>query len=168
MSFKGSPLLQLPHFTPEHAQQCRDHNIATVPEFRHVALDKGLKGEKAKATMAGFTNVQKKDVHKCLSSICPQFLLETRVFVDDEDDDRICDGDIATLEVSATRTNSVHDGNQETAFVHAPHFPFLKTEAIWMLFGSMNGGKVISAEKVESHDEKVVHKIQFLAPSKGT
>lgn len=157
---KDSTLLQLPHFTSKEVKYATDgkKNVAKTID-QYVALpDEDKKGLK------GFTQEQKDDVFKCCK-IIPDINVETKIFVDDDEDDKVYEGDLMTVQVKITR-NNLEDG-EEAGLVHAPHFPFPKKEAWWIILGTKQG-KVISIEKVANPAKVFTHDIKFLAPGQGT
>jgi translocation protein SEC63 len=157
---KDSALLQLPHFTEEEIKHCekgKTAKIATIKEYKELP-DEQKKG------MANFSEDQKKDVMNYLN-IFPDITVETKISVEDDEDDRVYEGDLCTIAVTITR-NNIKEG-EKTGLVHAPRFPFPRKEAWWVIVGQVKEGKIISIEKVGNPNQTVVHKIKFLAPPKG-
>jgi translocation protein SEC63 len=157
---KDSALLQLPHFTEEEVKHCekgKTAKIATIKEYKELP-DEQKKG------MANFSEDQKKDVMNYLN-IFPDITVETKISVEDDEDDRVYEGDLCTIAVTITR-NNLKEG-EKTGLVHAPRFPFPRKEAWWVIVGQVKEGKIISIEKVGNPNQVVVHKIKFLAPPKG-
>lgn len=158
---KDSPLLQMPHFTAEEVKHCtKGKNVAlkSIKEYKELP-DEQKKG------MLNFTESQKKDVLEFLH-IFPDITVTTKVFVDDDEDDTVYEGDLCTVQVVITR-NQLEDG-EKAGLVHAPHFPFPKQEAFWIILGQMKEGKIISIDKIGNSNKKVVHNIKFMAPPVGT
>lgn len=158
---KDSPLLQLPHFTPVEVKHCEKGKAAqrasTMQQYRAIPDDQ-------KKGLADFTEQQKQDVFNCLKVI-PDITVESKVFVDDDEDDKVYEGDLCTVQVKVTR-NNLEDG-QKAGLVHAPRFPYPKQEAWWIILGTKEG-KIISIEKVGDPSKVVIHNIKFLAPRQGT
>jgi translocation protein SEC63 len=157
---KDSPLLQLPHFTTEEAKHCKTKAgtmIKSIKEYKELPDDQ-------KKGMVNFTESQRRDVMKFLN-IYPDITVTTKVFVDDDEDDTIYEGDLCTVQVTIVR-NNLND-NEKTGLVHAPYFPFPKQEAFWVILGQVTQGKIISIDKVGNPNKKVVHNIKFLAPAVG-
>jgi len=115
--------------------------------------------------MADFTEDQKNDILTCLNDVIPDITVESKVFVDDDEDDKVYEGDLCTVQVTITR-NNLKDG-EKVGLVHAPRFPFPRQEAWWVCLGTKEG-KIINIEKVTSTKSIVEHKIKFLAPRVGT
>jgi translocation protein SEC63 len=158
---KDSPLLQMPHFTAEEAKHCKTKSgvaIKSIKEYKDLPDDQ-------KKGMVNFTEPQKRDALQFLK-IFPDITVTTKVFVDDDEDDTVYEGDLCTVQVVITR-NQLEDG-EKAGLVHAPHFPFPKQEAFWIILGQMGQGKIISIDKIGNPNKKVVHKIKFLAPPTGT
>jgi translocation protein SEC63 len=159
MWVKDSPLLQLPHYTSEHVKHCTKKGIATVAQYR-------AQDESERRGMADFTAEQKQDVSRYLKDFYPDITVEAKVFVDDDEDDKVYEGDICTIQVTITR-NHLANSDDRVGLVHAPRFPFPKREAFWVILGQIKEGKILSIEKVTNPMKKVVHKIRFMAPPKG-
>lgn len=154
---KDSPLLQMPHFTTEEAKHCKTKAgtmIKSIKEYKEVPDDQ-------KKGMVNFTAAQRADVMKFLN-IYPDITVTTKVFVDDDEDDTIYEGDLCTVQVTIVR-NNLADG-EKAGLVHAPFFPFPKQEAFWIILGQIPQGKIISIDKVGNPSKTVVHNIKFLAP----
>eukprot|EP00934_Nitzschia_sp_Nitz4_P008492 Nitzschia sp. Nitz4//scaffold16_size188269//73139//75504//NITZ4_001791-RA/size188269-processed-gene-0.14-mRNA-1//1//CDS//3329538517//8482//frame0 len=158
MWVKDSTLLQLPHFTPEEVKHCATGKAkaGSILEYRAMPEDQ-RKG------MANFTEQQKKDVQTYLEML-PDISVDAKVFVDDDEDDKVYEGDLCTVKVTITR-NHLKEG-QKAGLVHAPHFPYPKQEAWWIILGTKEG-KIINIEKVGSPDRVIEHNIKFLAPRVG-
>jgi translocation protein SEC63 len=157
---KDSALLQLPHFTEAIVKECemvKDNKITTIKQYKELP-------DEDKRGMEKFTAEQKKDVMNYLDMF-PDISVETKISVEDDEDDRVYEGDLCTIQVTITR-NNLKDG-EKAGLVHAPNFPFPRKEAWWVIVGQMKEGKIISIEKVGNPNKVVVHKIKFLAPPKG-
>lgn len=158
MWVKDSTLLQLPHFTQEevsHAEKGKG-GAKDIVEYCNLPDDQ-------KKGMANFTEEQKEDV-KTYLKLLPDITVETKVFVDDDIDGKVYEGDLCTVRVTVTR-NNLKEG-EKAGLVHAPHFPFPKAEAWWIALGTKEG-KIISIEKVGKSDRVFQHDIKFLAPRVG-
>jgi translocation protein SEC63 len=158
MWVRDSSLLQLPHFTEEevkHASKGKG-KANNITEYR--ALD-----DDAKKGMATFSEEQKQDVLSYLKMI-PDISIDTKVFVDDDEDDNVYEGDLCTIRVRLTRNNL--DKGEKAGLIHAPYFPFPKQEAWWIMLGTKEG-KIIHIEKVVDPSRIVDHNIKFLAPRVG-
>lgn len=157
---KDSTLMQLPHFTEKelkHALDGKKNNAKTIDAYIQVP-DEDKRGLKE------MTEEQKGDVFKCCKLI-PDVEVESKIFVDDDEDDKVYSGDLMTVQVKITRKN-LEDG-EKAGLVHAPHFPFPKKEAWWIILGTKQG-KIISIDKVADASKVFTHDIKFLAPGEGT
>jgi len=154
MWLKDSELLQLPHFTENEIKHVLAKNIAEYMKVPN-GQKKGLKD---------FTEEQKQDVFKTCR-LLPDITVESKVFVDDDEDDKVYEGDLCTVLVTFTR-NNLADG-EKAGLVHAPRFPYPRREAWWIALGTKEG-KIISIDKITNPSKVVEHKIKFLAPRKGT
>lgn len=119
--------------------------------------------DEEKKGLKGFSDVQKADVLKTCE-IIPDISVESKVFVDDDEDAKVYEGDLLTVQVTLTR-NHLAEG-EKAGLVHAPSFPFPKQEAWWVILGTREG-KIIDIQKVISPDRVVEHEIKFLAPRQG-
>lgn len=160
MWLQDSELLQLPHFTAAeagHASKGKP-SAKTIQQYMDIPNDskKGLKD---------FTSHEKFDIFKCCE-ILPNITVESKVFVDDDEDDKVYEGDLCTVSVKLTR-NNLADESEKAGLVHAPRFPYPKQEAWWIALGTKEG-KIISIDKVTSPNKVVEHKIKFMAPRQGT
>lgn len=157
---KDSPLLQIPHFTAEEVKFCETgKNVArTVQAYKDIPDDQ-------KSGLVNFTQVQKKDVLN-FCQIFPTITVSSKVFVDDDEDDKVYEGDLCTIQVTINRTN-LKEG-EKAGLVHSPLFPFPKKEAFWVILGQLKEGKIISIDKVGNPNQKIIHNIKFLAPPTGT
>jgi len=158
MWVKDSTLLQLPHFTEAEMKHCETGKgkASTITEYRAIP-DEQKKG------LATFSEEQKQDVRKYLEML-PDITVESKVFVDDDEDDKVYEGDLCTVRVTITR-NNLKEG-EKAGLVHAPHFPYPKQEAWWIILGTKEG-KIINIEKVPNPSRVFEHNIKFLAPRVG-
>jgi len=158
MWLKDSELLQLPHFTAEEVKHATKGKNSASKIVDYIQIP-----NESKKGLADFTDEQKQDVLKCCD-ILPTISVESKVFVDDDEDDKVYEGDLCTVSVTITRNNLEED--EKAGLVHAPLFPYPRQEAWWVVLGTKEG-KIISIEKVTSPKKVVEHKIKFLAPRKG-
>lgn len=158
MWIKDSELLQLPHFTQSEVGHVSKGKPAVKTIKQYIAIP-----NESKKGLKEFTDEQKEDVFKCCE-ILPDVTVESKVFVDDDEDHKVYEGDLCTVSVKITR-NNVEDG-EKVGLVHAPRFPFPRREAWWVALGTKEG-KIISIDKVTSPNKVYEHKIKFLAPRKG-
>lgn len=148
-----SPLLQLPHFTENEIKYVnkKDKSQAKILADYLRTPDDQKKG------LAGFTDVQKKDVFDACN-IFPQVKIELKMFVEEDDDtgpgitddeededkrglvvhstpevdgNKIYEGDVVTLRVILTHEN-VPEG-ADLPVVYAPRFPRATRESWWFV-----------------------------------
>lgn len=159
MWVKDSILLQLPHYGEKEIKACQKgkNKITTMQEYMELE-------ESEQNGMEDFTEEQKADVRKYLK-IYPDITVEARIFVDDDEDDKVYEGDICTVQVKITRNN--WESDQGDGLVHSPLFPFPKLEAWWVILAQIKEGKIMSIEKVSAKGKVVTHNIKMMAPPKG-
>lgn len=158
MWVKDNSLLQLPHFGPEeiaHVEKGKN-KVDGILAYRDLPDDQ-------KKGMNDFTEEQKKDVAEYLK-LFPDITVESKVFVDDDEDDKVYEGDLCTVKVSITH-NNVAEG-ESMGLAHAPLFPYPKQTAWWIILGTKEG-KIINIEKVSATNKTITHSIKFLAPRQG-
>jgi len=157
---KDNSLLQLPHFTNAEAV----HSVKAKASNRAINLAQYVKlPDENKKGLANMSDEEKKDVLKCCE-LFPNISVNTQVYVDDDEDDKVYEGDLLSVEVCLTRNNLTE--GEKAGLVHAPQFPFPKLESWWIILGTTEG-KIISIDKVTDSNRVVKHKIKFLAPKQG-
>jgi len=157
---RDSNLLQLPYFTSKEIK----HIEKAKTKADNIMAYRSLPDDQKKG-LADFTEEQKNDLLTCLNDVIPDVTVESKVFVDDDEDDKVYEGDLCTIQVTITR-NNLKEG-EKVGLAHAPRFPFPRQEAWWVCLGTQQG-KIINIEKVSSTGKVVEHKIKFLAPRVGT
>jgi len=157
---KDSSLLQLPHFTDEEIKHCQKGKASQQAKniLQYVAIP-----DDEKIGMANMTEIQKSDVLKCCSLI-PDIEVTSKVFVDDDEDDKVYEGDLCTVQITLDRRNLVE--GEKAGLVHAPRFSFPKMEAWWIILGTKEG-KIIKIDKVVDSKKIIQHNIKFMAPRQG-
>lgn len=153
---KDSSLMQLPHMSEKEMAKSGVENIA---EFLAAEEDDA----KVAKMLKGMDEDKKKDIIKC-REIIPRISVETKIFVDDDEDNKVYEGDLCTVQVKVNREN-LKEG-EKAGLVHAPHFPFPKQEAWWIILGTKEG-KIIDIKKIAKSEKEFTHDIKFLAPRTG-
>merc|ERR1712176_1162675 len=158
MWLKDSTLLQLPHFTNAEIQHVEKgkSKVKDIIQYRDQP-------EKERKGLADFTDEQKQDVAEALK-LLPDIDVTTKVFVDDDEDDKVYEGDLCVVKVRIERKNLAE--GEKAGLVHAPLFPYPRKEAWWVILGTKEG-KIISIEKVTDNKRIFEHSIKFLAPRRG-
>lgn len=158
MWVKDNSLLQLPHFTAEEIKHVEKgkQKITGILQYRDLPDDQ-------KKGMNEFTEDQKKDVAEYLK-LFPDITVESKVFVDDDEDDKVYEGDLCTVKVSITH-NNIKEG-EKIGLAHAPLYPYPKQTAWWVILGTKEG-KIINIEKINAVGKTANHLIKFLAPRQG-
>ena len=108
------------------------------------------------------TGNQQKDIHECLNLI-PELEVSAK---DDDEDDNVYEGDICTIRLSVRRHGNFSD-DETRDLVHAPYFPFPKKEALWIILGQTDTGKIFSIDKVACSTDVFHHDIKLMAPPPG-
>jgi len=155
---KDNTLLQLPHFTSQEVKHAMKGKNGVKDLKKYLTLP-----DDQKKGLADFNEDQKADVIKCCSLI-PDITVESKIFVDDDEDNKVYEGDLCSVQVKITR-NNLEEG-ETASLVHAPRYPFPKKEAWWIALGTKEG-KIISIEKVANATREFTHDIKFLAPATG-
>ncbi|KAL7573592.1 hypothetical protein ACA910_008727 [Epithemia clementina (nom. ined.)] len=172
---KDSPLLQLPHYGPEEVKHCENKNGKKGPKVSTIEQYMAQEEEERKG-MATFTDEQKADVRNYLKYIYPDVSVTAKIFTEDDEDDKVYEGDVCTIRVSIARNQWDADDSrhkQQGDLVHAPLFPFPKREAWWVILAQIKEGKIMSIEKVSATRGRnpktgvVHHDIKLMAPPKG-
>ena len=166
-----SPFLQLPHLSS-------DEDIAEIisnnaPEVTEVSNGSDADVSKPQLDFKSFlaipndkkklparlTAEEKKDVFTACD-IIPKITFSTKVFVDDDEDDNVYEGDLLTILVTITRQD-------KAKLVYAPHFPFPKQEGWWIILGNSVDNRILHVEKVTSSNNTIEHRIKMQAPKQG-
>jgi len=150
---KDSTLMQLPYFGKKQVEENKD-----------IVLSEFLSMDSKEIKLTGMTKEQKEDVFKC-KEIIPRVSVETKIYVDDDEDAKVYEGDLCVVQVKVNRENLAE--GETAGLVHAPHFPFPKQEAWWIILGTQEG-KIIDIKKIAKPEKEFTHDIKFLAPAVGT
>lgn len=158
LDVKGSPLLQIPHFTEEVLSHCK-------------------KGKNAITSLADFMSKSSED-RKGVAKMNPSELadidefclhasdVELKATAEVEDEKEIVLGDIATVSFSLLRKN-LKEG-EALGPVHAPFFPEPKFEEWWLFLveGSQNM-HIIAYERIRDTERLVEEKMRFQVTRPG-
>ena len=176
---KDSPLLQLPHYGPEEVKHCENKSGKKGPKITTIKDYMEQKEEDRKG-MVNFTDEQKADVRHYLKYIYPDVTVTAKTFTEDDEDDKVYEGDVCTIRVEIARNQWDVDDNKKKGdafghgdLVHAPLFPFPKREAWWVILAQIKEGKIMSIEKLSAMKNRnpktgtLYHDIKLMAPPKG-
>lgn len=105
---------------------------ATVSQYRKL-FEQENKGQFA------IKESQKAEIREYLH-IFAEISVDVQVFVEDDEDIKVYEGDICTIRVTISR-KQLEEG-ERVGYVHCPHFSFPKRESFWVLLGQANTGKV--------------------------
>jgi len=166
-----SPFLQLPHVTKDDIEEIVSNNTTEIVEVgsKNTAADVSdqecsfksflsISNDKKKLP-ARLTAEEKLDILTACD-IIPKITFTTKVFVDDDEDDNVYEGDLLTILVTIERQD-------KAKLVYAPHFPFPKQEGWWILLGNSVDNRILHVEKVTSSGTTVEHRIKMQAPKQG-
>jgi len=154
---KSSPLMQIPHFTPEavaHASKGKNA-VTSLRDFLSRPADQ-RKG------VADFNPSQLADIEEFVKHVGGT-KVSAKILVEEEED--IADGDIATVLITVDRTH-LSDEEAEGP-VHAPYFPVSKFEEFWCILTNTANGKMITFTRIRLSEKFVEEKIRFMIGSAG-
>ncbi|KAI9802245.1 MAG: hypothetical protein M1825_002966 [Sarcosagium campestre] len=162
---RDSPLMQVPHFSPEVIKAANDSGIHDIFEFieamdpsenpNYEQLIKRLSLTKPQlAAAAAFTNTY------------PNIDLDFSVLEPDE----IVAGAPAYLKIKLEREvdddEDDGDGGLPDTTVHAPFYPAAKTENYWVVVGEESTKSLLAIKRV-TVARKLEMKLEFVVPSPG-
>jgi len=128
-----SPLLQIPHLTPDQIKLWRkgSRKSAGLPDLLELPADE----RRSSLGSVGLDAQALADVDE-FARIAPRIMIkEARVYVEGEEE--ICQWDVATLHVSLVRSN-LQEGEAAGAAC-TPHFPNATVPEAWWLIFSLGG-----------------------------
>jgi pre-mRNA-splicing helicase BRR2 len=153
---RDSPLVQVPHFTPEVVKKAEAAGITDVLEFTEV-----MSGPKAGAT-AKKLGLDKKQLMQAaaFANKYPNLDLEFEV----EEADEITAGSPSYLHVKISREVDEDDEEPDTS-VDAPFYPGKKVETWWLVVGGADGS-LLAIKKV-SIGAELDMRLEFVVPEPG-
>ncbi|KAF6257784.1 RNA helicase, activating signal cointegrator 1 [Scenedesmus sp. NREL 46B-D3] len=145
---KDSPLLQLPHFTPQLAAAAAAKDVSTV--FDLVEME-----DEDRRELLQLSDRQLDEV----TAVCNRYP-DISVTTELPEGPDVAAGDPVTLLVSLDR--EMEGG--ELAAVHAPRFPGLREEGWWLVVGNPKTNKLLGIKRVSFGKSQRV-KLAFDAPA---
>ena len=152
---RDSPLVQIPHFTPEVVKKAEQAGITDVLEFTDI-----MSGPKSGAT-AKQLGLDKKQLMQAaaFANKYPNLDLEFEV----ENADEITSGSPSYLHVKISR--EVDEDEEPDTIVEAPFYPGKKTETWWLVVGGANNS-LLAIKKVSIGSELDM-RLEFVVPEPG-
>ena len=146
---EDSPLLQIPHFTPEIVKKCESSGVSSIFDIDEEILKQ-----------VGIP----KNQHLAVSKFCnayPDIEID-KVTVSEADD--LHSGSPVSVAVSIKRDLS--DDSQTGGGVMSQTYPVRKEECWWVVIGDEKSGHVLSLKKATILKHSTV-RLEFVAPSQG-
>eukprot|EP00879_Flechtneria_rotunda_P006108 GHRR01006421.1.p1 GENE.GHRR01006421.1~~GHRR01006421.1.p1 ORF type:complete len:1855 (+),score=687.13 GHRR01006421.1:742-6306(+) len=145
---KDSPLLQLPHITPQLAAAAAAKEVSTV--FDLIEMD-----EEERRELLQLSDRQLDEV----TAVCNRYP-DISVTTELPDGPKVAAGDPVTLIVNLDREME----GTELPPVHAPRFPGARDEGWWLVVGDPKANKLLGIKRVSFAKAQRV-KLQFDAPA---
>mmetsp|Transcript_21155 Transcript_21155/g.47681 ORF Transcript_21155/g.47681 Transcript_21155/m.47681 type:complete len:665 (+) Transcript_21155:58-2052(+) len=149
LDMKSSPLMQVPHFTPEIAQQVPEKEIEAFLKS-DAAIDKKRPG------LSKMSDDQLMDIRAFADHAS---LVDMQVKADTEGESEIAETDVVTITVTLTRKN-LKEG-EAMGPVHAPHFAQPKFEEWWVYLTDRRDQVAMYFEKITSLERVVEAKLRL-------
>ena len=163
---RDSPLLQLPHFTPETVEACNAFDITDVYGFMEAMDPEENKNYNKLVNRLGLEQKQIRDVAGFANDKYPA----PELSFDIVDPDSIEAGSPSTLMVTIQRQgedDEEDDDGEVDLNVHAPYFPASKTENWWLVVGLEQTKELCGIKRVTLSKKKVQTKVEFIVPREG-
>jgi pre-mRNA-splicing helicase BRR2 len=142
---KDSSLLQLPHFTEDLVEKCKENGVEDIIDLMNLEDDfrlNLLKLEKSQLSQIAATC-------NAYPSVSMKFLEKIEAV----------SGELVTIEIQFEREGDYQD-------VRSSFFPFEKEEQWWVFIGAPKSNKLFGVKKVKIMKESCIG-ISFLAPDPG-
>jgi len=144
-------LKQLPHFTEEVIQRCKEKGVESV--FDLMELEEDQRNE-----LLQMSEKQRQDV----AVVCNRYP-NIDVNYEIEDEDKIKSGKSISVNVQLEREM---EEDEELGPVHAPFFPKEKLEGWWLVVGDPKNNHLLSIKRLNLQKRAKV-KLDFIAPAPG-
>jgi len=154
-----SPLLQVPHFTPDTVERCKGvsvNSVFDILEMEDDVREKTLQvNEDQMAEIADFCNAY------------PDVELEFEV----QDKEELKAGGLVSVVVKVERAEDEDDEDEDDdeeprGTVYAKYYPKPKKEAWWLVIGDEKENTLLSIKRLSNLDKKAAVTLQFEAPRK--
>jgi len=154
-----SPLLQVPHLGAERLKLWRKGPRKSMGLTGFLELP----AEERKASFEGLDLDAQElaDIQEFAAVVPRAAITEARVFVEGEDS--VCQGDLATLEVTLSRGN-LREG-EAAGPAHSPHFPGAAVAEAWWL--CLSSSQRTMCRRILSPGREVAMHMKFRVPKKG-
>jgi len=167
---RDTHLLQLPHVKESDLRHFANKKWKIVSIGQFVKLDAATRREFL-TTELNFDDQKVRDVEKIISDFFPTDVeLKCTAKVDEEDDDTVTGGAIATLVVDVKRPSHVSHGikgkEEQPIMAHCPHYPLPKEENWWIILADERTNLIWGLKRVVLK-QGVEIKVPFLAPKKA-
>lgn len=162
---RDSPLLQIPHFTPEIVDVLRKEGVNDV-EGLMEKLDPSENPDYQKLiAKMGLSNKQLQDAASFTNEKYPNIELDFEVL----DKDDITAGEPSYLAVKLTRADIDEDDEPEEIdlSVHAPFYAGKKTENWWLVVSEEKERNLLAIKRVTIAKRVLDVKLEYLVPKEG-
>jgi pre-mRNA-splicing helicase BRR2 len=151
---KDSVLLQIPHFTTEIVDRCKENSPPVESVFDIFELEDDVRDDILQLTLSQMSDV---------AAFCNQYPnIECNYEVDIDGD--VIAGDSVTVNISLVREADEDDEEDKSLRkTVSPRFPVEKTESYWLLIGDSNNNSLLSIKRV-ALTSKANIKLEFTAP----
>ncbi|KAK5082295.1 Pre-mRNA-splicing helicase BRR2 [Lithohypha guttulata] len=162
---RDSPLLQIPHFTPETVGVLNKAGVNDI-EGLMEALDPSENADYQKLiAKMGLDNKQLQDAAAFTNEKYPNIELDFQVL----EPDSITAGEPSYLAVKLTRGDIEEDEEPEEIdlSVHAPFYPGKKTENWWLVVSEEKEKNLLAIKRVTVAKRVLDVKLEYLVPKEG-
>ena len=157
---RDSPLMQIPHFSPQVVEAASKHNVKDIYEFMD-AMDPSENPDYPTLVKAlGLDNKQLVEVANFTNNKYPNLNLEFKVL----DEGEITAGEPSYLSIIIERV--VEEDDEPDTTVHAPFYPGKKMENWWLVVGEEKTKNLLAIKRV-TIQKKLDLKLEFVVPTPG-
>lgn len=161
---RDSPLLQIPHFTPEVVKSLAHYDVKDVFEFMDAMIPSENKRYPDLIKSMGLSNRQLSEAANFTNNKHPSVDLDFQVL----EPESITAGAPAYLQVSVIRETDEDDqnGTEPNTTVHAPFYPGTKTENWWLVVGEEKSKNLLAVKRV-TVGKVLQTKLEYVVPTPG-